>query len=166
MKLTANTILSILFTFVVFTSCSKYKQDLDLDWKRLNASDYTVKYCQHNFNCCPTDSTMDLTVQDFIDRHDLMTLDSIDVSRLVQLINDSTNFSNGDCGTFALNAGIIVFKGDTIKGLISIGCSFNQWNFEPHNPNTKWGSIDTIAFHKMEKMLDEINLKNKVGESE
>jgi hypothetical protein len=151
----------VLFFLATLISCSKYKQELDLDWKRMNSNEYTVKYFQHSFNNFPTDSTMFLKVADFAESPDLVTLDSIDVATLVQLVTDSTNYSDGDCGTFALNAGIIVFKDDKIKGVISIGCGFNQWQFEPFNADAKWGGLNEKGFQKMSDMLDAVYFKNK-----
>jgi hypothetical protein len=127
----------------------------------MTSKEYVVKYFQHNFNNFPTDSTMSLKIVDFAESPNWVTLDSIDVSTLVQLVSDSTNYSDGDCGTFALNAGIVVFKNDKIKGLISIGCGFNQWEFEPFNADTKWGGLNDKGFQKMSDMLDEIYFKNK-----
>ena len=142
-------------------SCAKYKQQLDVDWTALNSKQYTIKYFQHNFNNFPTDTTMYLSAADFAESPNLATLDSVDVASLVRLISDSTNFSEGDCGTFALNAGIIVFREETIAGLISIGCGYNQWEFKPFNPNCKWGGLNRKGFKQMSDMLDSINAKNE-----
>ncbi|HEX6171526.1 MAG TPA: hypothetical protein VFZ33_17695 [Chitinophagaceae bacterium] len=161
MKRRNHVLILFLFFLTALISCAKYKQELDLDWKRLNSKDFTVKYLQHNFNNFPTDSTMFLKVSDFAESPDLVTLDSVDVATLVQLISDSTNYSDGDCGTFALNAGIIVYKNGKIRGLISIGCGFNQWEFEPFNRDTKSGGLNDTGFQKMSDMLDEIYYKNK-----
>src|SRR5688572_3580425 len=122
MKTDNRYLIFFLFVLIALISCAKYKQELDVDWKRMNSNEYTVKYFQHNFNKFPTDRTMSLKVVDFAESPNLVTLDSIDVATLIQLVSDSTNYSESDCGTFALNAGIIVFKNDKIKGLISIGC--------------------------------------------
>jgi len=146
--------------FLSLTACKKYKQELNVNWRDLNTTQYTIKYLQHNFNNVPIDTTVDLSVADFAESGDLATLDSADVSALVQLISDSTNFSEGDCGTFALNAGVIVFRDETIRGMVSIGCGYNQWNFKPFNPNCNWGSLNQKGFEKMSDMLDAINTKN------
>jgi hypothetical protein len=150
----------LLLMLCAITSCTNFREELNVDWTALNSKQYTVRYYQHNFNNFPTDSTAHLRVVDFADSPDLMTLDSTDVASLVHLISDSTNFSDGDCGTFALNAGFIVFNNDeTINGIIEVGCGFNQWEFEPFNPNCKWGGLNEKGFRLMSDMLDEINIK-------
>ena len=78
--------------------------------------------------------------------------------QLYELINDKTNFSNGDCGTFHLNAGFFVFENDKICGTINIGCGYNQWNFSSENLNAKWGSFNEKGFKKIEELLDNIHL--------
>lgn len=150
-----------LFLLIGIASCSKHKQELDVDWRRLNSEEYTIKYLQHNFDPFVSDSTMYLKVVDFAESPNLVTLDSSDVVSLVQLISDSSNFSGGQCGTFALNAGIIVFQEETIKGIVSIGCGYSQWEFEPDNTHCRYGGLNTKGFELMTKMLDEINRKNE-----
>jgi hypothetical protein len=161
MEINKIQLIGCLFLLFGITSCSKYKRELDVDWKRLNSKEYTIRYLQHNFDPFLNDSTMYLKVVDFAESPNLVTLDSIDVVSLVQLISDSTNFSHGECGTFALNAGIIVFHEESINGIVSIGCGYSQWEFEPFNPNCRYGGLNEKGFELMTKMLDEINIKNE-----
>jgi hypothetical protein len=78
--------------------------------------------------------------------------------QLFKLVNDSTNFSNGECGTFFLNAGFLIDYKKVKAGKINIGCGFNQWNFEPENKAAKYGGLSKKGFKNMERLIDEINL--------
>lgn len=160
-KIGRRLIMACIILMGVASSCARYDRELVVEWRDLTNHPYTIKYFSHNFNNFPTDSTMDLEVREFAESEELVTLDSIDIASLVQLISDSTNFGDADCGTFALNAGIIVFSEDKIKGEISIGCGFNQWNFKPFNPNCKWGGLNRKGFERMTKMLDRIEIRKR-----
>ena len=78
---------------------------------------------------------------------------------LIEFILDSTNFSHGECGTFALNAGFVFIENDSIKGTIELSCGYYQWHFNPYSPNTMDGSLSRNGFKKMKTMLDRINEK-------
>lgn len=118
---------------------------------------------QLNFLNFPNDSTVGQDILKFADSisNKSFLLLGRQEYQLYQLINDTTNFSEGDCGTFHLNAGILVFDKDKICGTINIGCGYNQWNFSSKNLNSKYGAFNERGFNKMQQLLDDINLNNK-----
>lgn len=153
-------------TFLVFGCSNPEKiemtKKIEMDWSKLDEfSEYNIKYVQLNFNPFVDEEIMGKRIEEFMYKDSIYTLDQIDKSRLTEIISDSLNFSYGECGTFALNAGFVFIKNDTIKGIIEMGCGYYQWRFEPWNKNSMDGSLSNIGFEKMSKMLDDINLKMK-----
>jgi hypothetical protein len=134
------------------------------NWAQLkDTTKYNIHYLQLNFLNYPDDTTIGQNILKFKDSISKKPfyLTGGQEYQLYQLINDTTNFSEGECGTFHLNAGILVFDKDKICGTISIGCGYNQWNFSSENSNAKYGLFSDKGFKKMEKLLDDINLSNK-----
>jgi len=129
----------------------------------LDTSKTKVYYLQLNFLNFPDDNFIGKDIIDFKDSipNNSFLLDSRQRQELLELISDSSNFSGGDCGTFHLNSGIVVAHKDKINATINIGCGFNQWNFSPENPVSKYGSFNEKGFKQMEKLLDNINLTNQ-----
>ena len=135
---------------------------IEIDWSKLNdIPEYDIKYIQLNFNPFVDEETMGKGIEELMYKDSTYTLDQTDKVRLIEIISDSLNFSYGECGTFALNAGFVFTRNDTIKGIIEMGCGYYQWGFEPWNTNSVDGSLSDSGFDKMKKMLDEINLKMK-----
>ncbi|MCV9385457.1 hypothetical protein [Reichenbachiella ulvae] len=158
----------VLFTliFLVFGCSNPVKiemtKKIEIDWSKLDdSSEYDIKYVQLNFNPFVDEEIMGKGIEELMYKDSIYTLDQTDKSRLIEIISDSLNFSYGECGTFALNAGFVFIKNDTIKGIIEMGCGYYQWGFEPWNKNSMDGSLSDIGFEKMTKMLDDINLKIK-----
>jgi hypothetical protein len=134
------------------------------DWTQLkDTTKYNIRYLQLNFFNVPDDSTVGQNILKFTDsiNNKSFLLTGRQEYQLYQLINDATNFSEGDCGTFYLNAGILVFDKDKICGTINIGCGYNQWNFSSENLNAKYGAFNERGFSKMQQLLDDINLSSK-----
>jgi len=160
-----NIVLFIL-TFLVIGCTNPEKiemvKNVEIDWsKSEEISDYDIKYVQLNFNPFVDEEIMGKGIEELMFKDSIYTLDQIDKSRLTEIISDSLNFSRGECGTFALNAGLVFIKNDTIKGIIEMGCGYYQWGFEPWNTNSMDGSLSDSGFDKMTKMLDNINVKMK-----
>lgn len=155
--------LSALTAFGYWT-LSRHTTKLDLNWQALSdTTKYSVSYIQLNFINYPTDETIGKDIFDLQDHKDgkKMKLSNRQEFNLFKLVTDSTNFSEGDCGTFQLNAGFIVYQGDKAVGKINVGCGYNQWNFFPDNNQSKWGGLNDKGFKEMEKLLDDLNLTNK-----
>lgn len=147
-----------------YWNVSSHKSKLDINWQALSdTTKYSATYVQLNFINYPTDETIG---KDIIDLKDdkggkKMKLTNKQEFNLFKLVTDSTKFSEGDCGTFQLNAGFIIYQDDKAVGKINVGCGYNQWNFFPDNNQSKWGGLNEKGFSEMEKLLDDINLTNK-----
>ena len=122
-------------------------------------TDYQFKYIQLNIDDYPTKENTQINIIDFLDNDSIMILSRSHVEQLQNLITDTTNFSEGECGTFHLNGGIVIMDADTIKGIIEMGCGFGQWSFQPENPNAKWGNFNDKGFNIATKLLDDINIQ-------
>ncbi len=133
------------------------------NWAQLkDTTKYDLRYLQLNFLNFPADHTIG---QDILGLSDSLNTKSLLLTnrqefQLYQLINNTANFSEGDCGTFHLNAGIFVLDKDKICGIINIGCGYSQWNFSSENLNAKYGAFNELGFNKMQQLLDDINLSN------
>ena len=130
------------------------------NWTKLkDTAKYNIRYLQLNFLNLPDDSTVGQDILKFIDSvgNKSFLLTRRQEYQLYQLINDTANFSEGDCGTFHLNAGFLVFDKEKICGTINIGCAYNQWNFSSENLNAKYGAFNERGFSKMQRLLDNIN---------
>jgi len=121
--------------------------------------EYEILYVQLNFNPFVDEEITGKGIEELITKKTVYSLDLTDKTRLTEIILDSLNFSYGECGTFALNAGLVFIKNDTIRGIIEMGCGYYQWEFEPWNINSMDGSLSDSGFDKMTVMLDEMNLK-------
>lgn len=160
-----NTLLLPLM-FLVF-GCSnpekiEMSKNIEIDWPKQNSvSEYDIIYVQLNFNPFLDEEFMGKGIEELMYKDSTYSLDPTDKFRLTEIISDSLNFSKGECGTFALNAGFIFTRNDTIKGIIEMGCGYSDWGFQPMNKNSMDGSLSDLGFEKMTKMLDEINLKMK-----
>jgi hypothetical protein len=155
--------LSALTAFGYWT-VSRHTTKLDLNWRTLSdTTKYSATYIQLNFINHPTDETIGKDIIDLQDEKGgkKMKLTNKQEFNLYKLVTDTTNFSEGDCGTFQLNAGFIIYQDDKAVGKINVGCGYNQWNFFPENNQSKWGGLNEKGFRKMEKLLDDINLTNK-----
>lgn len=159
-------IVLLTLTVLVF-GCSnpekiKMTKKIEIDWSKLDKiSEYDIKYVQLNFDPFVNEEIMGKGIEELMYKDSTYTLDQTDKSRLTKIISDSLNFSYGECGTFALNAGFVFLKNDTIKGIIEMGCGYYQWRFEPWNKNSMDGSLSDLGFEKMTIMLDDINRKMK-----
>jgi hypothetical protein len=132
-------------------------------WTQLaDTAKYDIRYLQLNFLNYPEDSTIGQDILNFTDaiEDSSFLLTGKQEYQLYQLINDTANFSEGDCGTFHLNAGMLVFSQNKICSAIDIGCGYNQWNFSSENPRAKYGAFNDRGFKKMEELLNEINLSD------
>lgn len=135
-----------------------------LNWQTLSdTTGYSVTYIQLNFDQFVTDETIS---NDILDRQDgkggkKMKLTNQQEFNLYQFVTDSTHFSEGECGTFHLNAGFIIHQADQVVGYINVGCGYGQWYFFPGNNQSKGGLVSEKGFRAMEKLLDDINLTNK-----
>ena len=133
-------------------------------WTQLaDTTKLQVCYLQLNFLNFPNDNFIGKNVLDFKDSISTTSLILTNKQRLelFKLITDISNYSEGDCGTFHLNAGFILLDNRKVCSSIDIGCAFNQWNFNPEIPNSKHTSFNEKGFKDMEKLLDDINLKSK-----
>lgn len=77
-------------------------------WTQLaDTSKYDIRYLQLNFSNFPEDSTIgrDILNTANTNRDSSFLLTGIQEYELYQLINDSTNFSEGDCGTLSSECG-------------------------------------------------------------
>tara|TARA_R110002049_G_scaffold16444_1_gene65466 strand:- start:64 stop:558 length:495 start_codon:yes stop_codon:yes gene_type:complete len=135
---------------------------IEIDWSNKDKiSEFEVKYIQLNFDPFIIEEIMEKGIEDLMFKDSLYTLDHTDKRRLAGIISDTINFSYGECGTFALNAGFVFIKNDTIKGIVEMGYGYSQWGFEPWNGRFMDGSLSDLGFEKMTKMLDDINMKMK-----
>lgn len=125
------------------------------EWSALASVEASIRYVQLNFDQFPTDRTIEPDPLEHLDS--AMTLTAAQVEQLQALVTDSSNFSEGDCGTFHLNAAIVVARRDSAVGIIRIGCGYNQWNFQPANPMSKWGGLNDRGFAAMQALLDDVN---------
>jgi|GEM_PF-3221448 len=161
----------VFVSLVLGISCNSTKMIMDtatdnhtLNWQTLSdTTKYSATYIQLNFDQFPMEETVGNDILDFQDGKGgkKMKLTNQQEFNLYKLVTDSTHFSEGDCGTFHLNAGFIIYQGEKIVGKINVGCGYGQWNFFPHNNQSKWGALNEKGFRAMEKLLDEINLTNK-----
>ncbi len=152
--------------FFVFGCSSPEKtemiKNIEINWsERDKILEYEVNYIQLNFNPFIDKDIMGKGIEELMYKDSTYPLDQIDKAKLFDIISDSLNFSYGECGTFALNAGFVFIKNDTIRGIIKMGCGYYQWGFEPWNKNALDGSLSDSGFEKMIKIVDGINLKKK-----
>jgi hypothetical protein len=134
---------------------NKYK------WSDLIDTVSKVYYIQLNFLNFPDDNYIGKSITDFADSININShlLDLRQREELLKLVTDTSNFSEGDCGTFHLNAGFIIVEKRNIKASVDIGCGYNQWKFNPFNDKCKYGAFNQNGFRKLETFLDEINSK-------
>ena len=163
--------LSFIFITCSFLSCKSsentidklnWEQDLEISWDAIESNDdYRVYFLSLNSDPFYREETYGKSITDFMYKDSLYELDSEDYFAFTSFVADSTNFSFGECGTFALNSGFIVTEFEKIKGYVDLGCGSVQWDFHPRNFNSKDGSISEKGFEKMSDMLDRIYLKRK-----
>jgi len=133
-------------------------------WTQLaDSTKLKVCYLQFNFLNFPDDNFIGKNILSFKDSisNIFFVLSNKQRLDLLNLVSDTSNYSEGDCGTFHLNAGFIILDNKNIVATIDIGCGFNQWNFNPEIPNSKHTSFNENGFKNMEKLLDDINLNRK-----
>jgi hypothetical protein len=133
-------------------------------WTQLaDTTKLKVFYLQLNFLNFPDDNYVGKNILDFKDSISTTALALTNKQRLelYKVVTDTSNFSEGDCGTFHLNAGFIVLDNRKVCSTIDIGCAFNQWNFNPEIPNSNHTSFNEKGLKNIEKLLDDINLKSK-----
>ena len=158
--------LFLLLVLLIF-SCSnpnrkEFTKDIHIDWtnqSRLHKLD--ILYVQLNFSPFSDEDIMGKSIEEFTFENNIYALPPTNKSQLIEIISDSSNFSTGECGTFALNAGFLFLENDTIKGIIEMGCGCSHWGFEPWNKNARDGSLSDSGFEKMTELLDDIHLKTK-----
>lgn len=152
-------------TDTVIKSLSIAKDRLPLqrfNWTELSNTDrFEIRYLQLNFLSFPTNEMIGNSIIRFADSLNTKSvlLTNEQVLDLFNLINEKSNFSEGDCGTFHLNAGFFVLLKGKICATIDIGCNYAQWNFSSENPNSKFGFLNEAGVKKMTSLLDDINLK-------
>lgn len=162
MKIIASLVVSCLLFGCSNSEQIEMTKNIEIDWSNPGEhSDYDINYIQLNVDPFLNEEITGKGIEELMYTDSIYPLEQIDKTRLTEIISDSLNFSYGECGTFALNAGFVFTKNDTIKGIIALGCGFSQWRFEPWNINAMHGSLSDEGFDKMTKMLDEINLKMK-----
>lgn len=169
--LNINYLISLFFISLFLMGCNSPTKKpnidthkLELNWQTLSdTTKYSVTYIQLNFLNTPTEETIGKDIFELQNDKNgkKMKLTNKQEFNLFKLVTDTTNFSEGDCGTFQLNAGFLIYQGKKSVGKINIGCGYNQWNFEPNNNQSKWGGLNKKGFGEMEKLLDDINLTNK-----
>lgn len=122
-----------------------------------------VYYLQLNFFNSPEGNNVGTKILNHLDsaNKSLLILNNQQRIQLAKIILDSTNFSEGECGTFQLNAGFIVVANKKITATIDIGCAYSQWNFMPENASSKYGTLSEKGFKKIQQLLDNINLTYK-----
>lgn len=142
----AATLLLFCLMLIGWAGCTAEKEhtpaDWTMDWAAITDSNIQVYYHQFNMLHYPTEEWM---TESSIPAPPVETMHRLPHRQrqlLDQLINDSTNFSEGDCGTFHLNAVILAVQHDTLRGLIDLGCGFHQLYFKPRNSQSKWGSLN------------------------
>lgn len=146
-------------------SCSKADHlelpgDYTLNWKDEEAlKDHKILYRQLNDDPFLRQEVAGKSIEEMLHKDSLYTLDSKDKARLLAILSDSANFQRGECGTFALNAGLVFIQNDTLKGAIELGCGYYQWKFNPYNPYAVDGSLSRQGFENMTIMLDSIHAK-------
>ncbi len=134
------------------------------EWSSLSDSSvYKIKYCQINSDELPTFEKSQTSLVQAVDKSPTIVLNPNETSLLIQLITNKKNFRKSECGTFHLNAGFVIYENQQVTKTIKIGCGYNQWIFEPNNPNSEWGALSKKGFVLMIKLLDKINqrMQNK-----
>ncbi|RTQ51674.1 hypothetical protein EJV47_07715 [Hymenobacter gummosus] len=144
------------------SSAEPPRPPLTLRWKTLaDTARYSVKYVSLNFDAAPRTTGGD--VLSFLNnpQYPAIQLSNRQEWQLYRLATTPAFYSEGDCGTFHLNAGFVVYQGSRIVGTINVGCGFNQWNYAPHNPQAKWGGLNDQGFRAMQQLLDDIYAHSK-----
>mgnify|MGYP003564452864 CR=1 FL=1 len=134
-----------------------YKQKLLIDWNNQSIVDNEVKYVKSSSNPylggCHTCKRVDRIP--FIDT--LVTLDSVLVFQLVDILTDSNNIRIGSCEPefrFIASKGFLIMKGDTLLGTINMTYDSRFIEFEPRfRDSTSWTLTD-VGLNKMEKILN------------
>lgn len=138
----------------------EWEEKLDVQWDAIDLNDdYRVLFFHINSDPFLNDSTQGKNVTDFMYNDSLYELDGEDYRRFVDFVSDSANFTDGECGTFALNGGFVIEEFETIRGYVDLGCGFTDWEFYPFNLYSQGGYVSETGFIKMTEMLDEINAK-------
>jgi hypothetical protein len=135
------------------------------EWNELiDSMHLQVYYLQLNFFNYPADNYIAKNIMNFKDliiAEKSFLLNEQQRKKLYNLITGSSNFTlASDCGTFSLNAGFIIANNNKVRATISIGCGYNQWNFNPYNPSSQNSSFNEKGFEQMANLLDNINLAN------
>ncbi len=162
-----NKSLILILPFLILGCSRPEKLELplktDIHWTSSNQfSEYDIRYIQLNFDPFINEEIMGRGIEELMFKDSMYTLDLIDKNRLSKMISDSLNFSRGECGTFALNAGFVFIKNDTIRGIIEMGCGCYDWGFEPGSNFSQDGSLSDQGFEAMTIMLDSINYKMEI----
>lgn len=136
------------------------KQDLTVDWSAIEANDnYRIYYIPLNYDPFYNNETDGKHITDFMYKDSLYELDAEDYFAFTTFVADSLNFTDGECGTFALNAGFIITEFEVIRGYVDLSCGFIDWTFYPFNRCSGGGNVSDQGFVKMTEMLDAINTK-------
>lgn len=127
-------------------------------WSRLaDTARYSVRYVSVTFDAVPRGSSRTDVLTALADpTYSSFRLSNQQELELHKLATTPAYYSEGDCGTFQLNAGFVVYQGRQVVGKIDLGCGFNQWNYAPRNPQAKWGGLNDQGFKAMTKLLDAI----------
>lgn len=161
-KTNRNVIKYLAFIFLITVGCQNPKElpeDLSVDWSSITNDQYVVKFIHIDPYGVPTEKSLNLELREFIDTDSAWTLTQHQTKELQKFINDSTNFTGGECGTFFLNGGFSIQRNDTLVGLIRIGCGFGTWFFSPDNEFSNIGSISDTGFYRMSDLLDDIYMQ-------
>ncbi len=104
-------------------------------------------------------SRRNLMVLDFVNTGNAIKYELTNTEEyfLLHLLTDSSSFDAGDCGTFELEGGFVVYKKEELAAYINLGCGYNQWVFHPANSFARPGSLNEQGFWKMQALLDNIN---------
>lgn len=137
-----------------------WSQNLDLDWNAIESNDdFRIYYFPVNSDPFYNDETSGKDITDFMYNDSLYELDAEDYRIFVNFVSDSSNFTGGECGTYALNSGFVIEEFNTIHGFVNLGCGFMDWRFHPFNNYSQGGSVSDKGFAKMSELLDGINAK-------
>ncbi len=168
MHLTALKALALAFASLLCgVSCTsptptieKAPPKLTLNWEALaDTARYSVEYIQLPFHDEPTKEMIGGNILAFQDypKAKKLQLTNQQERMLCQFVTDTTHFSEGQCGTFQLDAGFIIHANRQVVGIINVGCGYNQWLFEPENSHADQRSLSARGFGKMTVLLDALN---------
>lgn len=137
-----------------------YIKQLDNSWDSIiTRNDFQIKYVKQAENkYLGFSPTKRIEEVNFIDS--VVVLSEVESGRLFQIISDSLNFDNNNCGLerYFVHSGFIVSTNDTLIGAIHLTYDLDCIEFTPDlNSSTSW----TLTEQGKETMMDFINEINK-----